>query len=92
MKMFKYVMPNLGRITIDMHGDKNNPPVIRFFGFDPMGNMCLWAEVNDALGRVGRVIETIGTGHPIPDGHYIGTIRHADTFMWHAYDLGALDG
>ncbi|MGV1047652.1 MAG: DUF7352 domain-containing protein [Solirubrobacterales bacterium] len=51
--------------------------------------MELWAMVNPELPRECRLIEIIGTGHPIPEGvrSYISTVQMMNgALVWHIFE------
>lgn len=78
----KYEITQLGEFDVMMpHGS-----IIRHFGIDPHGRICLWAEVDSSRANEPVTIFLLGTGQEIPDeaGHYIGSVT-VGIFVWHAY-------
>lgn len=56
-------------------------------GIAPLGNPCLWAEVDISKPKEEVGITIYGTGHPIADdylGKHIGTFNQGE-FVWHVY-------
>jgi len=57
------------------------------------GRLCLWAEVNTAIGGKDKevVISVVGTGMPIPPGAvlYLGTVQ-TGLYVWHIYASAAI--
>lgn len=82
-RIYKYEIGanGAGEFGVEMHGDA----VIRHFGTDPRGVLCVWAEVDPLAKTQVRRLYIYGTGHPIADGlFYFGTCKETD-YMWHLY-------
>jgi len=63
--------------------------VIRAVGIQRPGEICLWAEVPDAVPVETRTFRIIGTGFEVPDDAgivYVGT-AFDDPFVWHVYEV-----
>jgi hypothetical protein len=54
------------------------------------GDLYLWARVNPAAARRGRVIRIIGTGHAIENDdclHYIASVQaNGGALVWHIFE------
>lgn len=90
-RVFKYTFEIVGEQTIEMHAPCNpgsQYPDVLHVGVDPMGNPCLWAEVDgDSFSTSKAVTLTIvGTGHPLSEhrGNFLGTFIHR-AYVWHVY-------
>lgn len=88
--VFKYPVPGgfvfsgAGDKTIQIHG-QDVLPVIRHFGVDPSGTLCIWAEVDDKEPPVSRRIHIVGTGHEVPgNARYIASCVDR-AYVWHLY-------
>lgn len=55
-------------------------------GLDPVGQPCLWAEVNPAAAMKVRALFVLGTGFEIPPGArvFIGTFI-SGPLVWHVF-------
>lgn len=55
-------------------------------GLDPVGNTCIWFQVDDQDPCVMCDVFVVGTGNPLPAGasHHIGSLV-SGRFMWHVY-------
>jgi len=51
------------------------------------GDMCLWAAVDSRAPLVRHKFNIGGTGHPLPDGEYIGSVQDGP-YVWHIFDGG----
>lgn len=50
--------------------------------------VCLWAKVDDARPKEKRQFILSGTGHPAPDGKYIGTASLFDgNLILHVFEV-----
>lgn len=49
------------------------------------GLPCLWAAVDTSQPEEQVPIGMCGTGHPMPEGKYIGTVQD-EGFVWHYFD------
>ena len=60
-------------------------------GIDPIGDLCIWAEVDsDQKNLLGVNVAIIGTGNPFPHGvgdeyKFLGSVLYRETLMWHVY-------
>ena len=56
------------------------------FATDPIGALCMWAEIDTLAPTEVRRFCIVGTGHPIPDGakHMGAAIQ--GPFVWHLYE------
>lgn len=87
--MLKYPIPDKSNI-IDVHVGAYP----RYVGFDPIGNMCLWCEVNvvddqpiESIPTSQMCVAAIGTGEQFASmsfSGYVDTVKTGD-FMWHYY-------
>jgi hypothetical protein len=60
-------------------------------GIDPMGDLCIWAEVFTDFSeenKESKTIAIVGTGNPMPIDPvlYIGTVPMGQ-FVWHVYEV-----
>ena len=55
-------------------------------GADPIGGLCLWAEVDTDIPPCTRTVYLRGTGHPLPppEAKHIGSAVFGP-FVWHVY-------
>lgn len=58
-------------------------------GYDPSGQLCVWAEVNpDLKPPIDRTIWIVGTGGEMPfmqqKSRFLGTVLDGD-FVWHVF-------
>lgn len=57
-----------------------------YLGIDPIGDPCLWAEVESENKTEVKLITIVGTGSKIPNdiGNYFSSFIH-NSFVWHIY-------
>jgi hypothetical protein len=88
--IYKYYIENYpGRNKIKI----NKEYKILKLGYDPNGNLCIWALVNLDSEMIEIQINVYGTGWPlskdfITDKQYIDTINDGP-FVWHIFDCGS---
>lgn len=57
--------------------------------YDPKGNICLWAIVNNDVEDTEICITILGTGWPMLEDakyKYINTLKQ-DLYVWHAFEI-----
>jgi len=82
-RMFKFEIPFPSDDFVTVHVP--NRAVVRHFGRDPRGVLCVWAEVDPGERLIATEFKIIGTGHEVPhDGRYIGSVLQGP-FIWHCY-------
>ena len=52
------------------------------------GLCVMWAICDPGAHQVRRLIRIAGTGHPAPEGKYIGTCQDGLGLVWHVFDGG----
>ena len=90
--IYKYEIPGgmissgAGAKDVEMHG---NDAVIRHFGRDPNGMLCVWAEVESTAKTVVHRLWIVGTGDQIPEGtrHVMSCLDRR--YVWHLFTQGA---
>ena len=50
---------------------------------------CIWAMVEASNTPEARTFSVVGTGHPLPNGEYIGTFQQPP-FVWHLFETAPL--
>ncbi len=59
---------------------------------EQMGQMVLWAQVDQAKPMVVRKVNIYGTGHRMPEdgseGEFIGTVQLSSGLVFHFFDAG----
>lgn len=78
--IYKYPLKITGRQTVSMPAG-----AVLLTVQSQDGHPCLWAEVEQSRPKEDAPIKMCGTGHPAPDGEYIGTVQ-IDGFVWHYFD------
>lgn len=79
--IWKYPVPLAGEFSVDM------PAGARIVEFGRQGgDLFVWAVVDDRASYEVRYFEIVGTGHPVPEGEYVGTV-HAAPFVWHLFEV-----
>lgn len=51
-------------------------------------NPCLWALIDNEEPLQNRSFVWIGTGHEVPNGHYLATIQN-EQYVWHLFEVPA---
>lgn len=80
-RIWKFPLVRTDRQTISM------PSIYSMLhvGFDPAGDICIWAAVDGAEDKCDVEIYIIGTGHLLPHvGDFIGTFNDGP-FVWHVF-------
>lgn len=83
--IYKYTFSILQTVTIKM------PRGARIVHTgEQSGSVCMWAEVDTDAATESRVFVVYGTGQTINPAHnYVGTV-FIGPFVWHIYEVGAL--
>ena len=66
---------------------------ILYFGEDPNGELCIWAQVNPVLEYESRSFYCIGTGWDMSEDYmwnWVGTARQG-SYMWHLFEVTRYD-
>lgn len=53
--------------------------------YDLEGALHVWLLVDSEAPTEEVRLSTIGTGHPVPKGEYIGTVIDNAEYVWHAF-------
>ena len=82
MEIWKYKLAIADRQLVQMPVDSE----ILSVG-NQQGAVCLWAKGDPTAVTRNRVIEMIGTGHPISPARrtFLGTVLD-DPFVWHVFE------
>ena len=68
-------------VAIDLGGNA----VVRYFGPDPQGNLCVWAEIDTDVICKTKKFHVVGTGHPLPkNASYLMSCLDKP-YVWHLY-------
>lgn len=55
-------------------------------GFDPSGDLCMWAMVDPYEATVRRLFEVKGTGEDLNSETWLGTAI-GSTYVWHVFEV-----
>lgn len=79
--IYKYPIKITYHQTIDMPDGAK----IIHTGVDPIGQACLWAEVQPANPAIPRSILVVGTGSLLPVGNHLGSFTQGP-YVCHVYE------
>ena len=80
-KIFRFELPLQDEAIIQM------PEEAKILSVEAWKGISIWAECFETHQLVPRVFRISGTGHPVPDGKFVGTVI-TPPFVWHVYDGG----
>lgn len=83
------INPSLEIQTIEMPAWSH----VLYFGEDPNGELCIWAQVDPVLACEPRTFYCMGTGWDMPEDcawNWVGTARQGP-YMWHLFEVMRYD-